>query len=78
MEEDTQLPEDIITETADTEFVSDEESFSDLAEDFFEDTLEETDAGISLYATPQNFVQEGSPVKSGAGGFIPGNYRGRS
>ena len=40
MEEDTQLPEDIITETADTEFVSDEESFSDLAEDFFEDTLE--------------------------------------
>ena len=71
MEEDTQLPEDIITETADTEFVSDEESFSDLAEDFFEDTLEETDAGISLYATPQNFVQEGSPVKSGAGGFIP-------
>ena len=40
MEEDTQLPEDIITEIADTEFVSDEESFSDLAEDFFEDTLE--------------------------------------
>ena len=40
MEEETQLPEDIITEIADTEFVSDEESFSDLAEDFFEDTLE--------------------------------------
>ena len=71
MEEEIQLPEDVLAGTADTEFVSDEESFSDLAEDFFEDTVEETDAGISLYAVPQGFVQEGSPVKSGAGGFIP-------
>lgn len=48
------------------EFASEEEL---LGENFSDEEV--TDDMVSLYAVPENFVQEGSPVRSGANGFTP-------
>ena len=56
--------EELFSEEEIEEFASEEDLFGEIFSD-----EEVTDDMVSLYAVPENFVQEGSPVRFGANGF---------
>ena len=56
--------EDLFSKEEIEEFASEEDLFGEIFSD-----EEVTDDMASLYAVPENFVQEGSPVRFGANGF---------